>query len=135
MYSAVYDAIGRYEHSLSWEKEIPNKTITYEHLLEDQDLDSLKALLGNTEAVKVELCHSEVEFCCEGSAIESSVKLTYNLTEEQKGSELKKCTLYRSNAVRFITKSLERKPDQKDTLKQVLENKELLIPELEKLLK
>ncbi len=134
MYSAVYDAIGRYEYSLQWEQKIPAMTRTFEHLLEDQTLESLRSLLADTCAVKVELCHSDVEFCCEGSATESSIKLTYNLTDDQRQLESQKCKAYRNNAIKFIASSLERKPDQKDTLVRVLNGKGLHILELEKLL-
>lgn len=135
MYSTVFDAIGRYEYSFKWEQEIPQRTITKEYMLEDQTLESLKEVLNNKEAIKIVLSHEEIPNCCEGSSTASSVYLTFNLTEEQKRSELQNCLHYRKNAVKFITDSLGRKPDQKDSVKRVLENKGLAIPELVKLLK
>ncbi|CAM0048996.1 hypothetical protein VPH184E373B_0135 [Vibrio phage 184E37-3b] len=135
MYGAVFKAIERYEYSLKWEQEIPHKLITKEYMLEDQTLESLQEVLNNKEALQVELSHEEIPLCCGGSHTASSINLTFNLTEDQKQSELQKCLLYRSNAVKFITGSLVRKPDQKDSLKRALKSKGLEIPELEKLLK
>ncbi|CAH9013843.1 hypothetical protein VP501E541_P0131 [Vibrio phage 501E54-1] len=135
MYGAVYDAIERYEYSFKWEQEIPHRTITKEYMIEDQTLESLKEVLNNKEAIKVSLSHEEIPNCCEGSSTVSSIYLTFNLTEDQKHSELQNCLHYRRNAVKFIEVSLGRKPDQKDSLKRVLKSKGLEIPELEKLLK
>lgn len=125
MNAAVYDAIGRYEYSFKWEKDLENKTRKVEYFLEELTLVELRGLLADKAAVSVELVKHEVSFCCEGSAIEVSIEMEYNLTQDEKKEELHKCLNYRKNAVIFVRRWIHRKPEQTESVLKVLKSKNL----------
>lgn len=123
MLSALWDAIGRLEHSYNWEARIPSMTKVKEYYLYEIDMDELKDLVNNCDSLEIITIKEHCSDC--GSHTESHLKGKYDYTEEEKQKELDHCLNYRRSAINFIKKCLENHPDQKEDCDRVLLNKGL----------
>ena len=112
MLAALYDAIDRYNYSFKWECEICDKTKVISYYFDEISIEKLKSVLNDDIAVSKEIVIKE-DHCSDcGGRTNTTLEVVYNLSGDEKASELGRCIAYRNAAKNFITQCLVRNPDQ-----------------------
>ncbi len=119
MLAALHDAIDRYNYSFKWECEISDKTKVISYYFDEIDVEKLKSVLTDDTVVSKEIVIKE-DHCSDcGGRTNTTLEVVYNLSEDEKVSELGRCIAYRNAARGFINRCLVRKPDQLESFNKI----------------